>query len=410
MNAITIVYAITIFYMLAGCAKDQHPSKTGSPQLMEITETERDVIKRNKEFGISLLKQVAKKEQDNILISPISMNMALSMMLNGAKGETKGQMTKALKKQGIRNHAINNTHKKLLETLPSIDSNVTNHIANSIWYRHTFSVDQSFIDTTKHYYHSQVIGLDFTSPTAKKTINHWVEQNTGGKITRIIEEIDDQHVMFLINATYFNGKWTNAFDPGKTSPGRFEIADGSNVQVPMMHYEKTNFYYHSTDSIEVAEIPYGNGSYRMTILLPKKGTVDNVIQNMTAQKWKSIVSEGDAAGRRELYLPRFELNSKKEMKEVLMDMGMGVAFDPQRANFEGINQEAGQQLFIDNVKHKVHLKVDEEGTEAAAATSVGVGITSMPPVMRVDRPFVLAIREKETATLLFIGRITNPTT
>jgi len=319
-------------------------------------------------------------------------------------------MEETLYLSGLSSQEINKSYQTLMEALLTVDPKVTMEIANSIWYRQGFSVEQDFIDVNREYYNAGVEALDFDSPDAVQTINNWVDDNTNGKIPEIIESIDPLTMMYLINAIYFNGKWTYQFDKDNTSEQPFYLADGSQIQVDMMQNEAT-LNYTSNDLFKAVEMPYGRGNYSMVCMLPGEDLkVGDVVQQMDADNWNQWMQTMDSANV-QVHLPRFSFEYKKTLKELLKSMGMEEAFNANQSDFSGINPDR-PDLHISEVKHKTFVEVDEKGTEAAAVTSVEMGFTSVDPnqpvIVKFDRPFVFAIREVTTGTIVFLGKMMEP--
>jgi len=292
--------------------------------------------------------------------------------------------------------------------LRGLDPRVQFQIANSIWYRLGFTVEQPFLDANRTYYDARVAALDFTSPTAVPTINAWVNEQTQGKIEDIIAAIPGDVVMYLINAIYFKGDWMQQFDKKLTAPLPFHLQDGSTVNVPTMTYgTEATIRETWTPTARIIELPYGGGAFSMTIVLPREGlTVDSVLSVLTLDDWNSWIAALDTTSA-ELYLPKFKLENSLSLVNPLTSLGMGVAFS-DAADFSKINRAGG--LTITDVLHKTYVDVNEQGTEAAAVTAVVVGVVCVckPPPVRIDRPFVFALRENLSGTILFMGVIRHP--
>lgn len=270
-------------------------------------------------------------------------------------------------------------------------------------------MEQDFLNINSSYYNSEVKGLDFSSPEALDIINGWVAENTNNKIPTIIKSISPDHVMFLINAIYFKAIWTLQFDPEDTRDDRFRLADGNFSNISMMQYQDTINYFEN-DDFQAVELDYGAGNFSMVVLLPKGNlTTEDIWVETTSETWDTWM---ESFNKREvkLYLPKFTFRYEKKLNEVLKTMGMGIAFEPQVADFTGINKEF--PLNIDYVKHKSFVEVNEEGTEAAAVTIVAIELTSIdpnaPPTFRADHPFIFAIREKSTNAIVFLGKVAEP--
>ena len=283
-------------------------------------------------------------------------------------------------------------------------------IANSIWYRNTFTVEQPFIDLNRKYFSAEVTAVDFTSPEAVTAINNWVSANTNNLIPRIVENIPEQMVMYLINAVYFKGSWRYRFDESKTEPMPFWPAGASMVEVPTM-VQQEDLRYLDGDGFQAVELPYNQGNFTMTVLLPDPGSSPGaLIRRLSQENWENW-SSNFIQTEVHLSLPKFKYEyEEKAMIEAMAKMGMGIAFDEQRADFTRINRNG--DLYISEIKHKTYIETNEEGTEAAAVTSVGVGVTSVGPTgpvyFVVDRPFVYFISEKSTGTMLFMGTVRQP--
>jgi serpin B len=251
--------------------------------------------------------------------------------------------------------------------------------------------------------------LDFSDPAAADIINGWVSLKTHGKIEEIIEPpINPLTVMFLINAIYFKGTWTYEFDKENTIDCPFYTMDGSETNCRMM-FIKSDFLYYENDKVRVIDLPYGDGLFNMAVLLPAPGIdINTFIGQLTEEDW-NMWMDNLTEHTVNLFLPKFELEYEITLNSVLNTLGMGIAFRPFEADFSNINDRP--DLHISKVKHKTYVKVDEEGTEAAAVTVVEIGITSLPPgevTMRVNRPFVFVIHENHSNTVLFMGKILQP--
>ena len=390
--------------LFCSCSKEKELNP--QPKNVVLTPEQRDIVDASNQFGFRMLNGLVKDEAEgkNIFISPLSMELALSMTLNGAAGSTNTSMREAMQFSNLDMKEINQAFHSLMKELTSLDPKVITEIANSIWYRNSFTVQQDFISVNRDYYHAVVEALDFDSPNAKNVINNWVADKTRNKIRSIVDEINPEHVMFLINAIYFKGAWKNEFDPRDTSEQPFQLYSGNTKMVPMMK-QNDSFPVFFGDKYSAAELLYGRGNFSMVILLPEMGRpVEEVIEEMDPEEWNALMEKLSPV-QMELRLPKFRFAYEKTLNDLLSDMGMSVAFTDS-ADFSGINPDA--RLFISEVKHKTYVEVNEEGTEAAAATSVGVGVTSMPPSFTVNRPFLFAIREKYSNTILFIGCVREP--
>lgn len=399
----TIVFCIC--FGLIHCSKN--PISPTDKLLNELTSLDKKVIESDGSFGIKLFKEIAKEESENIFISPLSVSMALGMTYNGADGSTKEAMQRTLELNGLTIQEVNESYKKVIELLAGLDYNVKFQIANSIWYRNTYNFEEDFFNICKEYFISEVQGLNFDDPNSKNIINEWVNTKTNGKIKEIVERIDPISAMFLINAIYFKGTWKYKFDEKKTKDDLFTLPNGSKVNCKMMNQE-SDFEYLANTDFQAVELPYGEGGYRMTIILPNPDKeIEQLISELTGDKLNQLFLSFSKQGG-VLEMPRFKLEYKINLNDVLKALGMGVAFSME-ANFTKMDKK--NMLFIREVLHKTFVEVNEEGTEAAAATSVEMGFKSAEPkgiFMRVDRPFIFLIRENISNTILFIGKIVEP--
>ncbi len=367
------------------------------------------LVQSDNTFGLKLFKAITKEEKDqNVFISPLSVSMALGMTLNGANGETKDAMELTLELAGMTTEEINQSYQSLIELLTQLDPRVVFDIANSIWYRQEMTFKETFINLNRTFFDAVVQAVDFNNTAAATDLmNSWVDDKTSGRIKKIIgpDDFDLEPVMFLINAIYFKGTWTYKFDKDKTRDDLFTMPDGAQKEIKMMR-QKNKLGYFDNDLFQAADLPYGNERFSMTVLLPHQHIhIDSLIVELNALNWNQWVN---AFTKHEftIELPKFSMEYEIKLNEILKTLGMAIAFDMGRADFSHM-YEGPQRLFIDKVKHKTFVKVDEEGTEAAAVTSVG-NVPTSEELMRVDRPFVFMIRENQSQTILFIGKIVEP--
>lgn len=410
-RSLLIISFISILCFILSCKKE----KTDTPgefKQVNLTEKQKQLINTSNAFGFEFFKKVNEisGSDANMMVSPLSVSMALGMTRNGAANGTLEAMTSTLGFSVMNDTAINQSYKYIIETFTGLDPKVKLQIANSIWYNNTFTVEQPFVLANQQYFDASVTKLDFSSPTAVGTINSWVNEKTNTLIPKIIDEIPAEAVMYLVNAVYFKGQWKYQFDKSKTEQKPFHLYNGTELQVASMTQHETIPFY-SGPGFAAIELPYNQGNYVMSLLLPDAGkTVDDVITQLSQANWNTWntqFSDKDI----QLQLPKFKYEyNEKQMKPILTDMGMDVAFDPINADFTRINKDGG--LYISKVIHKTYIETNEEGTEAAAVTAVEVGVTSAGPdqtyYFTINRPFVYFIQEKSTGTILFIGTVMNP--
>jgi serine protease inhibitor len=402
--------------VLTGCEGLLGPGKTAGEGRLEalpraLTVQEREVIEASNGFAFDILREtVLDQPAQNILLSPLSASLALGMTMNGAVGETQDGMKAALGFGGRDMAGINEAYRGLIDLLLGLDRGVDMRIANSIWARQGFPFRESFYETARRYFDAEVTVMDFGSADAASRIDDWVKAKTGGRIDRIAPDpIPALAVMYLVNAVYFKADWTHQFDRRETVPAPFRLENGGTKTVPMMRRTgRLLVHYDGTIGAHVVELPYGRGAFAMTLVLPAANAdLDAFLASLTQERWN-----GWLAGLNEveamLGLPRFRVEYETAMNEPLIALGMGMAFGREPGtDFSGLSP-AGRDLFISLVKQKTFIEVNEEGTEAAAATLVEISRTSGPPSITFDRPFVLAIRERLSGTIMFIGRIGDP--
>jgi serine protease inhibitor len=374
----------------------------------ELTVAERTVISSANEFGLNLFgRLIAAEPSENVVFSPLSAYMALGMTSNGAVGETLAGMRSTLRQSRLTEEEANQAYRGLLDLFLGLDSGVQFDIASSIWYRLGLQVRSEFVNLSKTVFDAEVAELDFLDPSAPTTINAWVESRTNGRIRELVDELTEQDMMLLINATYFKGTWQDQFDPRQTRDLGFQLLDGSLVEVPTMTRREVEILRHQeTVEFEAAELLYGRGAYVMTILLPPEGTSPtDLMAGVDAGTWgRWMDGFQETSARSVVQLPKFKLEWEKLLNDDLIAMGMGAAFHD--ADFSRL-AEGGEDFFISKVKQKAFIEVNEEGTEAAAATSVNVAVRASPG-FRATRPFIFAIRERFSGLLLFIGQLVDP--
>jgi serpin B len=397
---------LTLFLIL--CVAGNKACPQNSSDSMSLNENTKLLVQSNNQFGLELFKEVAAHTDStqNFMISPLSATLALSMVYNGAAGNTKTAFENTFHFSGLSTDVINKSLSSLCTLLMETGHEVTFNLANSIWYNESFSVDRRFLKANKKYYDADVIALDFHSPSSVKMINYWVNGKTNGKIPTIIRKINPMDRMILINTTYFKGKWLKEFNQKNTTNEPFTLQNGKIIHVPTMMQE-TTLGYLSNKLFTAVELPYGNRKFSMVLMLPDKGKTVQDIENALSQKtwnqWATGLNEQEIMY---IHLPKFKFDFEKTLNDALSKLGLGIAFTGS-ANFSKINPKV--PLNISVVKQKTFVEVNELGTEAAAATAVIMKTTAIyRKTISFNRPFLFAIKENTTNTILFIGRVMNP--
>jgi serine protease inhibitor len=403
----TFVAVASVTALTAGCAEKNMTGPEPQEPVRAFTAAEQHISNASTAFGLGLLLELSAAEpQGNLLVSPLSASMALGMTLNGAVGETFDAMRTTLGFNDMTEAQVNQAYRGLVAQLRARDPKVEFRLANSIWYKHGFNVKQPFVDAVRQSFSAEVAALDFTSPAAPRTISRWAEDATGGRIKDLVESIDPLDRMFLVNAVYFRAPWSRPFEPAATRPGPFTRSDGTTVSTPLMRLDAQLPFLLDAD-VQMVELPYADSAFAMVLLAPAHGgSLDDLVPRLTPQRWATWLSELQP-NRVMLTVPKFRFDYGVRLNDALDRLGMGIAFVPHRADFTRIADH--DDLHISRVQHKSFIDVHELGTEAAAATSVTMSVTSMPPELRFDRPFLFAIHERSSGTLLFLGRVTDPT-
>ena len=410
-------FAVAIVTLLAACGEFVTGGGTAGPP-RQLTQSEADLVRADNTFAFKIFRAIAGSSapDSNLFISPLSMSLALGMAYNGAAGTTQAEMQHALALEGLALGDVNQSNRSLIALLRGLDPGVVFTIANSVWYRQGFTLLPEFLSATRTYFDATVQGLDFSSPNAAPTINKWVSNATQGKIPAIVPDpIPDYVVAYLVNAIYFKGSWVAQFDKSRTQPATFYLRTGGLTIVPTMsHGHEVQVRSLLDGGVRVIDLPYGRGAFSMTILLPRDARgIDSLVPALTGERWSAWTAALDAASEGttpDLYLPKFVLMYGLSMNGALQALGMRSAFDcTGGADFTRMAALAPGVLCISDVRHKATVDVNEEGTEAAAATSVEVATKgSGPSPLRVDRPFVFMIRERFSGAILFMGRVMNP--
>ncbi len=415
-----LLYAAACMLLLAawtggGCTVEEvndRPNNTekGKALAAPVEEIDERLIQANNGAGFKLFHELRADKEENIFISPASILTALAMTYNGADGETKEAMEKTLLLQDMTMEEVNKAFADLLTILQNPDPEVEMTVANSLWAREGVDFHSDFLERNEQYFSAEIDVLDFSKDEAADIINNWVKENTGQKITDIVEApLSEDAVLFLINAIYFKGAWTEPFDPDLTREIPFTLPDGSEKEHPLM-FQGGDFQAMQNDLFQAVSLPYGkNERISMYVFLParEKGLEEfyAALNEENWNNWRASFTEING----DIGIPRFKFAYESSLTDALKALGMEIAFDEDHADFSKM-RPIPPRLFISEVKHKTYIDVNEEGTEAAAATSVEIGVTSMPErfTMYVDRPFFFAIADDMTGTILFMGSVYEP--
>ncbi len=381
------------------------------PLKIDLRGVETSMIKSDQTFAFKFFSNVFDEEQkdadENFMVSPFSLSMALAMTWNGSDGDTKAAIQNTLGFGNWKDSDLNGYFKKLKDTFEKTDPSTKLTIANSIWTNGNVRILPDFISLNKDYYNATVEAVDFGNTVTVGRINAWAADNTNDLIKSIIEKTSTSDLMYLLNALYFKGIWTSEFDAKNTKKMSFTPEVGTLVKIDMMHQE-ASFNYTDNENMQVVELPYGNKAFSMMVLLPQKGKkISDVTMALQNEDYWNNLKTKLVKRKVDLFLPKFKTEYSKKLNDILIDMGLEIAFTPGKANFSHMS---GKETFISLVKQNTYIATDEVGTEAAAVTAVGIVVTSFPPidnkvVFKADKPFIYIIQEKSSGSILFMGAV-----
>jgi serine protease inhibitor len=408
VGAALVLASIAIFSNLAKWARAEVPAPNPA-----VTSR---VSSATADFGFRLLKLLARDQKQNTIISPLGIAMAFAMAYNGAAGGTKTEMAKTLGLGSLSDHDINRANHYLMQTLAKADPAAQPEIANALWVQKDFPINPDFRTVCESFYDASAANLDFIGDPkgAAAEINSCVDKHTPHRIPVLVKEVNSNTRLILTDAVHFKGDWLSRFEARDTRPRPFHLLSGESRDTAMME-QTSDFLYLENKDFQAIRLPYGNGRYTMYVFLPRKTAgLPDFLRSLDQKHWKQWTRQF-ASRTTGIILPKFETAYSEQLNDALNEMGMKLAFDSSRADFSRIPLNPptpGNELYISSVKHKTWIKVDEEGTEAAAATSLELELAAKigtSNVMLVDHPFFFAITEQESSALLFAGVVMDPT-
>jgi len=409
--AFLLMIFLIVFSFTATACDSVEPDRSEAAAVEEIDQR---LTGANNQLGFDIFIELQKTSEDeeNLFISPSSILTALAMTYNGAEGQTREAMSETLHLQEMSLDDVNRAFADLLTILNHPDPDLELAVANSLWAREDIDFNEDFLDRNSNYYKAEISSLDFANPESADMINSWVEEQTRGAIEEIVQApISPDTILFLINAIYFKGEWAEQFDSDLTRNMPFYLSDGTDIEHPIM-FQNGEFAYLENELFQAVSLPYGkNERFSMYVILPSKEVgLSKFYQEMNTESWPEW-TDSFSVREGEVGLPRFKFEYETSLNDVLSELGMGIAFDDHTADFSGM-RPTPPPLAISDVKHKSFIEVNEEGTEAAAATSVEIEVTAMPEddrfTMIVDRPFFFTITDNMTGINLFMGSVANP--
>lgn len=369
-----------------------------------LTDEQRSAIRSGNEFAINLFK--TQTDMSNNVISPLSVSYLMGMLANGAEGNTQKEILKTLGVGDLSLQTLNETYRAVLNTASAHDESTTINIANCVAIDKKFKVKDSFTNIVSSMYDASIENIDFASPKAVNVINGWCDKQTKGMIPKIIDKLSSGDVAVLMNAIYFDGTWTNKFEKSQTKEENFQGYTRDIKRVKMMRQED-KFFYTSQDKFEAIELPYGNRSYSMTVLMPKAGvSISEMMESLDAKKMEHLNADMEKCIV-DLKLPKFTISTSLSLNDPISKLGAPSVFSPSEANFSNMSDAS---VYISKMLQKAKIEVSEEGTKAAAVTMGMVALTSLHPneprkvKFYANRPFVYVITEQQSGAIFFIGQ------
>jgi len=400
----TVMLLLIVF---VGCQKVDEPSTNDQVDV----DIDTNFIDAQNSFGFNLFQQLAAEDDDNIFLSPTSVFVALAMLYNGADGVTKDEIAEVLQIETIDLAELNTASANLLNVLNQETDEITVQLANSLWINEEFEFQDEYVESLTNYFQAMVEQIDISDDVSIEKINQWVDAATNGLIDEMVDSLPPNLVAIILNAIYLDANWTIPFDENQTVEKPFYPTEDSEKTVPLMTLNDELFYMEN-DDFQAVQLMYGDDAEMgMTVILPEvDSSPDEIIADLNLKNWSNWQDEF-AEQEGTLLLPKFTLEYEVNLNDPLIHLGMGSAFD-ERADLSNLIKDA-ENLAVSEVKHKSFLDINEEGTEAAAATSVEIVEMSAidgpePFYMEVNRPFIIAITDHQTNALLFLGAIKDP--
>lgn len=402
-------------FALTSCENDLEGDNFGQDTErydIPLTSKSTEVNAKVQRFSFDFYREMARRQKADFCISPLSVNLCLGMVLNGADGNTYREIQETLGYENFSYEEINAYAQMMQTELPKLDGRTIFTNANSVWVRNDFEVLESFVKTNKMYYNAEVYNEPFDDGTKDK-VNRWCADKTNNLIQKIFDDSPSDAVSLLINAIYFKGVWTSEFKEKDTKDESFYLNNGEEIKVPTMRQENTTDCY-IDDKVSVVELPYGNGAFSLVVFMPSandEGALNRLIEGLDDAEWNHWIDKMKQQNLK-LYLPRFKFESPlMDLKEIMRVMGISDAFDPVLADF---SMMCDASVYINEVKQKTFIEVNESGTEAAAVTVADMNLSMDSPApiiseLRFDHPFGYVLKEKSTGAILFAGRVDKPT-
>ncbi len=376
------------------------------PTFLIMSDAQRDIVKRNNQFAFNLFHQMTGMESK--VVSPVSVAYLMGILANGAEGQTQEEILKAIGCEGVDLKQLNECYMTLIQTAGKLDKQTTVNIANFVAINKNYQLNKHFAQTVADYYKAGLESMDFTSATSTSRINNWCKEHTDGMIPQIIDQVDPSAVSYLMNAIYFNGTWQEKFDERNTKKENFQGYTRNIQKVDMMHQNR-KFFYMENEMLKAVELPYGNGTYNMLVLLPNADkSISEMMKSLNPEMLKKFSSHMDQC-QVDLKLPRFTTEMELPLNDIIGNLGAPSMFLPGKANF---SQFANGEFFVSKMLQKAKIEVSEQGTKAAAVSAAIMVMSAMPHETRrvefhANRPFVYLIQDRNSGAILFMGQYTG---
>ena len=403
----SLLFAMSVMAFLASCDKDAPSPANNTPVLKKLNPLEKELIKNNNGFALDLLSSITENDpKENIFVSPFSVGMALGMTNNGAEGETRQQIRQVLGISIFNQNELDKTFNELMSTLQVMDKKVQLDFANSLWFSDNLTISEPYRSKIMAYYDAEVKDLRFGHESSAHYINRWINLKTLGKIPQLVDSIPANDQVCLINAVYYQAAWLQPFDINLTTKEKFYVDDKKTVDVPVMHGINMTVRYLQDNDLTYLELPFGNGQFRLTLMLPTaKATPEQLIKTLDASKFSNLVENADSTSLN-VAIPKFDIQFKHDLTPMLKGMGVRQAFT-SNADFKQLFP-ANPSTHISSISQQAVIRIDEKGTDPVALNSSNLDANKLPYDVAFDRPFVFFIRESHTNAILLSGVVRNP--
>jgi len=413
MNKIINIYwsncglVLAVAILLLGCQGEEVKPQKEEANIRKLSREEQELTRSINNFAFDLIRQAThQSSSENVFISPLSVNLAMSLMLNGSSESTQQKIYDALDFEVLTPLEINKAYSELIPFLQQLDPQVDYALANAVWYDHRNEMSPFYRDVLSAYYDAHILDINFRSKRASTVIQKWIEEQIQYKLPTSLATIDDGTSLYLTNAVQFTGKWTVPFREEYTRPAEFHLPNGNSITTDMMYADQATYRYHRTEQASYIDVPYGNGQYSMTLVMPQtEDSLYRLASTLNAEELQSILYSADTL-KQGLYIPKFAINYQASLKNTLSQLGMGIAFQDS-ANFANFFTEVSPQPHIGDVLHQAAIEINETGAQAISVTT-NLPVINNTPSVRIDRSFLFFIREQHSGVILFAGVLANP--